>query len=184
VPEDTKPTDPVTPPSEPANVVPSNATEQEVSEFFTSADADKDGFVTKDEVKVAFASIGQTISDAELDEFYINADKDADGKLSLEELKVVLVPSDPKPEEPVTPTDPSNPPVDNTTEPAKNETTPVEPQPAKNETQPTEPATPAEPVKVLPANATVQEVSDFFRTADTDADGFLTKEEIKAVFTA
>ena len=57
-PEDTKPTDPVTPPSEPANVVPNNATEQEVSEFFTTADADKDGFVTKDEVKVAFASVG------------------------------------------------------------------------------------------------------------------------------
>ena len=57
-PEDTKPTDPVTPPSEPANVVPSNSTEQDVSEFFTMADADKDGFITKDEVKVAFASVG------------------------------------------------------------------------------------------------------------------------------
>jgi Ca2+-binding EF-hand superfamily protein len=161
----------VTPPSEPTNVVPSNATEQEVSEFFNTADADKDGFVTKDEVKVAFASIGQTISDDELDAFYIKADKDADGKLTLEELKLILVPSDPKPEEPVTPTDPTSPPVDNTTEPVK------------NKTQPSEPVTPAEPAKVLPANATEQEVVEFFKNADSDADGLLTKEEIKAAFT-
>jgi Ca2+-binding EF-hand superfamily protein len=54
----------------------------------------------------------------------------------------------------------------------------------KNETQPTEPVTPTEPVYVLPPNATEQEVSDFFKTADSDADGYLTKEEIKAAFTA
>jgi Ca2+-binding EF-hand superfamily protein len=171
-PEDTKPADPVTPPSEPGNVVPSNATAQEVSEFFSKADTDKDGYVTKDEVKAAFSSFGQNISDAELDAFYAKADKDADAKLTLDEMKVILVPSDPKPEDSTTPTDPSNPPVDNSTEPVKNETTPVQP------------VTPAEPEKVLPPNATEQEVSDFFRTADSDADGFLTKEEIKAAFIA
>jgi hypothetical protein len=42
--------------------------------------------------------------------------------------------------------------------PAKNETTPVEPEPVKNETQPTEPVTPTEPVYVLPPNATEKEV--------------------------
>ena len=171
-PEDTKPADPVTPPSEPANVVPSNATAQEVSEFFSTADTDKDGFVTKDEVKAAFSSFGQNISDAELDAFYAKADKDADAKLTLDELKVILVPSDPKPVDPATPTNPSNPPVNNSTEPVKNATTPVEP------------VTPAEPAKVLPPNATEQEVVDFFSTADSDADGFLTKDEIKAAFTA
>ncbi len=107
-----------------------------------------------------------------MDAFYSKADGDSDGKLTLEELKVILVPSGPKPEEPATPTDPKNPPVDNTTEPVKNETTPVEP------------VTPAESVKVIPANATEQEVVEFFKAADSDADGFLAKEEIKAAFTA
>ena len=82
-----------------------------------------------------------------MDAFYIKADKDADAKLSLDELRAILVPSNPKPEGPVTPSDPINlPPVDNTTEPVKNETTPAEP------------VTPTEPVKVLPANASEQEV--------------------------
>ena len=66
----------------------------------------------------------------------------------------------------------------------KNETTPVDPapeEPVKNETQP---VTPTEPVNVLPGNATEQEITDFFNSADTDADGFLTKDEIKTAFTA
>jgi hypothetical protein len=98
--------------------------------------------------------------------------------MSLDELKKYLIPPVPEtpPADPVVPTDPNTPstndtvtPVDNSTEPVKNETAPVDPQPV-------------EPGNILPANATVQEVSDFFRTADTDVDGFLTKDEIKAAF--
>ena len=133
-------------------------------------------------------SNGQNLTDAELDASFTKADTDADGKLSLEELKIFLkVPAVAEPEKP--PVDPVTPgtnettPTDNNTkpfepEPTKNETIPVEPEPIKNETQPTETA------KILPPNATEQEVSDFFKNADSDADGFLTKEEIKAAFTA
>lgn len=119
-----------------------------------------------------------TLTDGELDADFTIADTDADGKMSLNELKKYLIPPVPEtpPTDPVVPTDPQTPstndtvtPIDNSTEPVKNETTPVDSQPV-------------EPGNVLPANATVQEVSDFFRTADTDADGFLTKEEIKAAF--
>ena len=103
--------------------------------------------------------------------------------MSLDELKKYLIPPVPEtpPADPVVPADPKTPstndtvaPIDNSTEPVKNETAPVDPQPV-------EPATPA---NVLPANATVQEVSDFFSAADSDADGFLTREEIKAAFSS
>jgi Ca2+-binding EF-hand superfamily protein len=41
---------------EPTNIIPANATEQEVSDFFKAADSDADGYVTKDEIKTAFSS--------------------------------------------------------------------------------------------------------------------------------
>jgi Ca2+-binding EF-hand superfamily protein len=115
------------------------------------------------------------LTDSELDAAFTKADTDADGKLSLDELKKYLVPVVPEnpPTDPVTPGKNDTQPVNNNTEPIKNETIPEEP--VKNET---------ESAKILPANATDQEVKDFFTTADTDADGFLTKEEIKAAFTA
>ena len=101
--------------------------------------------------------------------------------MSLDELKKYMVP--PAPEtpstDPIVPADPINPstndtvtPIDNSTGPVKNETTPVDPKPVEPET----------PVNVVPENATVQEVSVFFTTADSDADGLLAKEEIKAAF--
>ena len=37
---------------------------------------------------------------------------------------------------------------------------------------------------MIPANATDKEVTDFFTQADTDSDGFLTKEEIKTAFSS
>jgi len=57
-----------------------------------SADTDFDGFLTKEEIKAAFAANGQTITDAELDAAFAKADTDADGKLSLDELTKFLVP--------------------------------------------------------------------------------------------
>ena len=90
------------------NVLPNNATNQEVSDFFNSADTDADGFLTKDEIKTAFTGNGQTLTDAELDAAFTKADSDADGKLSLQELKKFLVPEVPEtpPTDPVTPTEP------------------------------------------------------------------------------
>ena len=101
--------------------------------------------------------------------------------MSLDELKKYLIPPVPEtpPTDPVVPTDPKTPstnetiaPVDNSTEAVKNETTPIDPKPVE----------PAAPVNVLPENATVQEVTVFFTTADSDADGFLSKQEIRAAF--
>ncbi len=47
--------------------------------FFDEADANKDGFLTKEEMKAA--------QDKKLDEMFANVDKDKDGKLSKEELE-------------------------------------------------------------------------------------------------
>jgi len=108
---------------------------------------------------------------------------------------------------PVAPVDPVTPPAQNTTDPVANNTQPETPkpsdnstepvkpsdnttetnanttEPAKNETQPETP--PTEPiVNVIPANATEKEVREFFSSADSDSDGFLTKEEIKNAFSS
>jgi EF-hand domain pair len=47
--------------------------------FFDEADANKDGFLTKDEMKAA--------QDKKLDQMFTNVDKNKDGKLSKEELE-------------------------------------------------------------------------------------------------
>jgi len=102
-------------PSEPANVVPDNTTEQEATEFFNTADANQDGFLTKEEVKITFRNLGLSISDRELYTVFKKADTDGDDKLSIEELKTFLVPLYKKPEEPIPPTDPVTPPAENAT---------------------------------------------------------------------
>jgi hypothetical protein len=117
------------------NILPNNATQKDVEEFFTSADKDTDGFLTKEEIKSAFNENGQTLSDAELDAAFTKADIDADGKLSLEELKKFLVPEDSE----IKPVDPSPPVPENTTVPTNNETQPFDnkTQPVDNSTTPT-----------------------------------------------
>ncbi len=75
---------------------------KEVEEFFTTADTDADGFITKDEIKAVFEANGETLTDEELDKAFTKADSDGDGKLSLEELKKFLVPVEPE----VKPVDP------------------------------------------------------------------------------
>lgn len=47
-------------------VIPTKATIQEVETFFSKADLDADGYLTKEEIKTAFSSEGQTLSDSEL----------------------------------------------------------------------------------------------------------------------
>jgi hypothetical protein len=88
-----------------------------VVDFFGTADADKDGFLNKEEIKAAFTANGQTLTDAELDAVFTKADSDSDGKLSLDELKKLLV-------VPVPPAEPVKPPVD---EPTPKPETPTEP---------------------------------------------------------
>lgn len=99
-------------------------------EFFGNADADKDGFMTKEEIKGAFTANGQTLSDAELDAVFTKADSDSDGKLSLNELRKLIVVPVPAPE-------PVKPQVD-------------EPAPKPELETPKEPVSPpAEPVKPI-----------------------------------
>jgi Ca2+-binding EF-hand superfamily protein len=137
------PTEPVkneTEANTPANVIPSNATETQVKEFFEAADTDKDMLLSKEEIKAAFFAQGETLTDAELDAGFTKADTDADGKLSLQELTTFMVPAEPE----TPPTDPVTP-GDNTNETTKNETQPEDPKPVDPETQ---------PANVLPSNAT------------------------------
>lgn len=84
-----------------------------MTDFYNTADTDKDGYLTKQEVKSAFSANGQTLSDTELDTAVSKADTDADGKLTLDELKRFMVPvvqetETPSPD-PETPKDPANP---------------------------------------------------------------------------
>jgi len=122
--------------------IPATATDQEVTDFFNGADGDKDGFLTKEEIKAFYLANSQAIADADLDSAFSKSDTDADGKLTSAELRA-YIPAPPA--EPVAPTDPATP-----TDPAKptDPVTPTEPAaPAENKTEPvtpTEPATPAE----------------------------------------
>lgn len=73
------------------NTFPSNATEKEVLDFFATADTDKDGLLTKEEITNAFSANGQTLSTSELDSAFTKSDSNVDGKLSIDELKKYLL---------------------------------------------------------------------------------------------
>ena len=59
--------------------IPATATDQEVTDFFNGADGDKDGFLTKEEIKAFYLANSQAIADADLDAAFTKADTDADG---------------------------------------------------------------------------------------------------------
>ncbi|KAK9889726.1 hypothetical protein WA026_007107 [Henosepilachna vigintioctopunctata] len=57
---------------------------------FKVFDLNKDGYITKDELKTAMETIGEVASDAQIDEFIIRADIDKDGKINYEEFVKLL----------------------------------------------------------------------------------------------
>lgn len=51
---------------------------------FKVFDLDNDGYITKDELKKAMDTIGETVTDAQLEEFMKMADTDKDGRINYE----------------------------------------------------------------------------------------------------
>ncbi|KAL3270291.1 hypothetical protein HHI36_009343 [Cryptolaemus montrouzieri] len=57
---------------------------------FKVFDLNKDGYITKDEIKTAMETIGEDVTEEQVDEFIIIADKDKDGKINYEEFVKLL----------------------------------------------------------------------------------------------
>ena len=70
--------------------IPESAADADLNAFFSGADADKDGFLTKEEVKAYYTANNEAIADADLDAAFTKADTDADGKISSAELRAYI----------------------------------------------------------------------------------------------
>ncbi|XP_044755713.1 calcium-binding protein E63-1 isoform X2 [Coccinella septempunctata] len=57
---------------------------------FKVFDLNKDGYITKDELKTAMETIGEVATDDQIDDFIVKADKDKDGKINYEEFVKML----------------------------------------------------------------------------------------------
>ena len=57
---------------------------------FSEVDANKDGFISKDELSQAMTFTGQKVSTAELDRMYQLVDKNGDGLLDFEEFMALM----------------------------------------------------------------------------------------------
>ncbi|TFK60937.1 calmodulin [Pluteus cervinus] len=62
----------------------------EIREAFKAFDKDGDGKITKSELKLMMASLGETITDLELDEMIKEADVDGNGAIEVEEFVKIM----------------------------------------------------------------------------------------------
>ncbi len=60
--------------------------EQDLKAAFLVFDRDKNGFITRDELKSAMQLIGETLKDSDLDLLLKATDIDKDGKINYEEF--------------------------------------------------------------------------------------------------
>lgn len=65
--------------------------EQDLTAAFSVFDRDKNGFITKDELKSAMQLMGETLTDSDLDELLKATDIDNDGKINYEEFIKMLL---------------------------------------------------------------------------------------------
>ncbi|XP_054160484.1 calcium-binding protein E63-1-like [Oppia nitens] len=63
-----------------------NDVEEDLKAAFSVFDSDKNGFITRDELKSAMQLIGETITDRDLDQLLNATDIDKDGKINYEEF--------------------------------------------------------------------------------------------------
>jgi calmodulin len=66
-------------------------TEQDFRAAFLVFDRDKNGFITRDELKSAMQIIGETLTDSDLDLLLKATDIDKDGKINYEEFIKTLL---------------------------------------------------------------------------------------------
>lgn len=61
-----------------------------MSEAFAVFDVDKDGFITKGELRQVMNRLGENLTDEQLDAMIKEADLDGDGKINAEEFKKLM----------------------------------------------------------------------------------------------
>mmetsp|Transcript_924 Transcript_924/g.1194 ORF Transcript_924/g.1194 Transcript_924/m.1194 type:complete len:128 (+) Transcript_924:2-385(+) len=64
--------------------------DQELREAFDVFDTDKNGSISRSELKGLMVKLGQNLSDAELDAMMTMVDSDGDGEISFEEFKEMM----------------------------------------------------------------------------------------------
>eukprot|EP00026_Physarum_polycephalum_P010364 Phypoly_transcript_10526.p2 GENE.Phypoly_transcript_10526~~Phypoly_transcript_10526.p2 ORF type:complete len:142 (+),score=25.26 Phypoly_transcript_10526:268-693(+) len=57
---------------------------------FQEFDLDKNGFLSRDEVKTAMSKLGEGVTDAEIDQFIKDTDTNGDGLISFEEFCTLM----------------------------------------------------------------------------------------------
>ena len=62
----------------------------EMAEAFAVFDVDKDGFITKSELRQVMNRLGENLTDEQLDAMIREADQDGDGKINEEEFKAMM----------------------------------------------------------------------------------------------
>lgn len=64
--------------------------EQNLLAAFKVFDLDRDGYITKDELRIAMEMIGEDVTEEQLTQIMIFADTDKDGKINFEEFSQLL----------------------------------------------------------------------------------------------
>ena len=61
-----------------------------MEEAFAVFDVDKDGYITKSELRQVMNRLGVNLTDKQLDAMIKEADKDGDGKINAKEFKALM----------------------------------------------------------------------------------------------
>ena len=61
-----------------------------MAEAFAVFDVDKDGYITKSELRQVMNRLGENLTDKQLDAMIKEADKDGDGKINAKEFKALM----------------------------------------------------------------------------------------------
>lgn len=61
-----------------------------MEEAFAVFDVDKDGYITKSELRQVMNQLGENLTDKQLDAMIKEADKDGDGKINAKEFKALM----------------------------------------------------------------------------------------------
>lgn len=67
-----------------------NVQKKEYTQAFEVFDKDKDGFVTRQELKTIMRSLGQNPSEDDIEEMMVTADANQDGKISYDEFMTLI----------------------------------------------------------------------------------------------
>ncbi|XP_019881816.1 calcium-binding protein E63-1 isoform X2 [Aethina tumida] len=64
--------------------------QRDLKAAFQVFDMDNDGFITRDELRIAMEMIGETVTEEQLTQFIVIADTDKDGRINYEEFSKLL----------------------------------------------------------------------------------------------